>query len=131
MFKEISHTADMGLYVESTTYQGLFYDASLGLMVISGIETLDDNKIYIEKYEDKSIDKETLLINWLNFLIFKLEKNYYLINCIIKIYLNSIKSTCYLKKLAKRNKYIKSATFHNLQIIKSNNIIKTTVIFDV
>ncbi|MCX7908115.1 MAG: archease [Ignavibacteria bacterium] len=131
MFQEISHTADIGLYIESTSYRGLFYDAALGLMQIAKIETSNDDKLFIVKYKDNASDKEILLVNWLNFLINKLDFNYYLVNCYISIKFNSLFSRCYFKKLNKRELLIKSATFHNLKIIKIKNLIKTTIVFDV
>ncbi|QLH54226.1 MAG: hypothetical protein CH6_2989 [Candidatus Kapaibacterium sp.] len=131
MFKEIPHTADVCLYVESTSLKNLFYDAAIGLMTISGIEPIsDDNQLYIENYKYIANEKEILLIEWLNFLIFKLEKQLYLVNSIIKITKNSLFAKCYFKKYDKINLSIKSATYHNLQIIKLNHLIKTFITFD-
>lgn len=132
MFKEISHTADIGLYVESTSYRNLFYDAAMGLMQISDIQSdLNDTRLFFKSYRNKAIDKETLLIDWLNFLVFQLDNQFYLINCSIKINRNYLKSMCCFKKFNKRNLLVKSATFHNLQLLKSNKLIKTKIIFDV
>lgn len=131
MFKEIPHTADVALYVESTTFKGLFYDAAIGLISISDISISTNNKIHKLNYRDKSYDKETLLINWLNFIIYQLDNELYLLNCNISIHKNSLSSICYFKNLEKKGLLIKSATFYNLKIIKSKNLIHTTIIFDV
>ncbi|MFN3781393.1 MAG: archease [Candidatus Kapaibacteriota bacterium] len=131
MFKEIPHTADVALYIESTTYKGLFYDAALGLNTISDIELSSENSIYFIIYKDKANDKESLLVNWLNFLIYQLDNYLYLISSNIFIYRNSLFSSCYFKKYKKRNLLIKSATFHNLNIIKTKNLIHTCIVFDI
>lgn len=131
MFVEIPHTADVALYVESTTYKGLFYDAAIGLINISNINVSSQKNIYHLEYKDKTFDKETLLVNWLNFLINQLDKNLCLINCNILIYKNSIISNSYFKKYEKRTLLVKSATFHDLKIVKSNKIIYTQIVFDV
>jgi len=131
MFKEVCHIADVGLYVESTNYRDLFKEAALGLMILSDVEISNDNKIFIVNYRDSSFDKETLLVNWLNFLILQLDNNLYLLNSKIKIISNSVISKCYFRRFNKRELLIKAATFHNLQIIKYKNLIKTQIIFDV
>lgn len=131
MFREIFHTADVGLYIESTSYKGLFYDAAIGLMFLSGIKISNENNLHIVKYKNKAVDKETLLVDWLDFLVYQLEKNFYLVNCNIRIKKNSLFSICYFNEYKKKDLLIKSATFHNLNIIKEERLIKVTVIFDV
>lgn len=131
MFKEIQHTADVGLYIESTSFSGLFYDAAMGLMSISNIEPSNENKIHIVNYKNKSIDKETLLVDWLNFLIYQMDKNFYLISTTIRIYRNYLKARCYFRRLKNRSLLVKSATFHNLQVFKQGKLINTVIVFDV
>ncbi len=131
MFKEIPHTADVALYVESTTYKGLFYDAALGLIAISDIDVSNESSIYELFYKDKAYDKETLFVNWLNFIIYQLDSNLYLFDSKISIHRNSIISRCYFRNYKKRNLLIKSATYHNLKIVKLKNLIQTCIVFDV
>jgi len=131
MFVEIHHTADKAIYVESTTLEGLFYDSALGLIAISGIYPLINNQLYIENYEVNYDELEILLIDFLNFLIFKLDLGYYLINSKITFVSNFFKSINYFGKFKLRENYIKSATFHKLQIVKQNNLYKANIIFDI
>ncbi|MGB9770687.1 MAG: archease [Candidatus Kapaibacteriota bacterium] len=132
MFKEIQHTADVGIYVESTSFRNFFYDAAMGLMAISEIEPESNNdRLSIEIFKDKAEEKEILLIDWLNFLIYKLDNKYYLSNCHIQFKKNFLIAKCYFNKLKMRKLLIKSATFHNLQLIKYKLLIKANIIFDI
>jgi SHS2 domain-containing protein len=131
MFVEIPHTADKAIYVESTTLEGLFYDSALGLMAISGISPLKSKKIYHDNYEVSSVDSETLLVDFLNFLIYKLDLGFYLINSEIRIDSIHLFSKNYFGKFKNREIYIKSATFHNLKIVKYNHLYRTKIVFDI
>ncbi len=131
MFVEIPHTADIAIYVESTSLERLFYDAAIGLMAISGIYPSDDKTFYIENYEIKFDELEVALVDFLNFLVYILDKQEYLIDCLIKLDEYTVYTKCYIGKYKKRNVYIKSTTFYNLQIVRYNNLYFTYIVFDI
>lgn len=131
MFVEIPHTADKAIYVESTSLERFFYDAAIGLTAISGVYPSDDKTFYIENYEIKCDDLEVALVDFLNFLIYKMDKQEYLIDCLIKINEYNVFIECYIGKYKKRELYIKSTTFHNLKIVRYNNFYYAKIVFDI
>lgn len=131
MFWEVSHSADKALKVETHSLEQLFYESALGLNFLYGNSLPQSNKVFNFKYENNAFDYETLLIDFLNYLIYMREKGFYFISCSIKLNYLNLKAMNYFKKYNKNNYLVKSATFHNLNIFKSNHLYECTIVFDV
>ncbi|MGQ9819106.1 MAG: archease [Candidatus Kapaibacteriales bacterium] len=131
MFWEVKHTADKAIFVETLSIENLFYESALGLNTLFADE-LSKNKIIIEeKYENNAIDYETLLVEFLNFIIYKRENGFQFICSNIKINDFHLYSVNYFRKINKKKISIKSATFHNLNIIKRYDLYTCEIVFDV
>ncbi len=130
MFKEIEHTADLGIYIESCSLEGLFYDATIGMLQMTNIDFSKGNELITENIKIISFDYETLLIDWLNEIIYKLNNHLYLLNFKIKIDNLTLMNYCWFKKIPDIFCNIKSATYNNLNIISENRLYKCTLIFD-
>ncbi len=131
MFREVKHTGDLAIYVESNSLEGLFYDATIGMLYTTNIDFSKKGKLYVENIAITSFDYESLLVDWLNEIIYKLNNRLFLLNFDIKLNDLSLLNTCYFKKLYNINCKIKSVTYNNLNIININGLYKCTLVFDV
>ena len=143
-FKIVEHTADIGIKITEKTLPQLFETAAYGMfsIFVENIDVIKPNKKF--KIKITGVDPESLLVNWLNELL----------------YLYSVKHTVFSKfdVILSKAKYpgtkfklsatifgepvnpdkhqinveIKSATYHNLHITrKINNNFSATIIFDI
>lgn len=127
----MKHTADKSIYVETISIENLFYESALGLNTLFPDKLSKNKTIYIENYGNSAFDYETLLVEFLNYIIYKRNLGFQYICSNIKIDKFLIKSINYFKKVKKNSILIKSATFHNLNIIKRNNLYTCRIVFDV
>lgn len=136
----IEHTADIGITVYGKTLRELFENSAYGMFSqmteIEKVNPEDKVEVQVEGY-----DKESLLVNWLNELIY--------LSTIKKMFFSQFKiknfqETCDALKLTAEIKgekinckkhfchlEIKATTYHNLKITKNKQGYQTTIIFDV
>ncbi len=144
-FASVEHTADIGITVYGKTLEELFENAAYGMFSqMTDIEKVNPEEkveVQVEGY-----DKESLLVNWLNELLY--------LSATKKMFFSQLKiknfqETCDSLKLNAEVKgekinpkkhslhlEIKAATYHNLKIkkIKRGDHLKgyqTTIFFDV
>ncbi|MDD5455244.1 MAG: archease [Candidatus Ratteibacteria bacterium] len=135
-YKLIDHTADIGIFVEGKDLKDLFataaYAMSLQMFDLDKIKEKETKKIKLE-----GIDKEDLLVEWLNELLFFCEEGYIFKDFRIET-LEETSLTAFLKgdkvdfsKLPLKLQ-IKAATYHQLKIKKNTGgNLQATIIFDV
>ncbi|MGD8210445.1 MAG: archease [Desulfobacterales bacterium] len=132
-FDEIDHTADRALRIYGSNLEDLFLNAARGmnsLMVaapISGSERLE-KFVMLE-----AMDTESLLVDWLSELAYWAEIEMLIF---LKFKIESISSThirayLYGTRVKKLKKHIKAVTYHNLDIVRTNEGMTATVVFDV
>ncbi len=139
-FEFIDHTADVGIRVYAKTVEELFVNAALGMynIICEKFYNILDEKVYTN--ELKEVDIETLLVSFLNDLLYQTFVNK-LLFCKFEIKnLIKEKEFCQLRYICKGQIYnhvshgtlfeLKAATFHNIKIEKFNNEYTTTIIFD-
>ncbi len=131
-YQVLEHTADLAIKASGKTLEKLFSNLAYGLCeVMSGKRLLEFEPEITRKIEVSGEDKEVLVINFLNEIL-------YLSDIHSEIYLDfSIKIKnktleCEVKgiKLPKSLE-VKAATFHDLKIKKENSNYETTIIFDI
>jgi protein archease len=139
-FKEIEHTADVGIIAYGKTLEELFENAACGMLYISyGNLSIDANlslKIDIEEP-----DETHLLVAWLSELNYLTLANDFLTHSIKDIKLTKSENNCRLLAeingtqagtfLDFFNTEIKAVTYHNLKIEKKNDQFECQVIFDI
>ena len=139
-FKEIEHTADVGIVAYGKTMEELFENAACGMLYISyGNLSIDANlslKIDIEEP-----DETHLLVAWLSELNYLTLTNDFLTHTIKDIKLDKSENSCRLQAeisgtqagtfLDFFNTEIKAVTYHNLKIEKKKNHFECQVIFDI
>ncbi|MFC2007510.1 archease [Chloroflexota bacterium] len=133
-FRLIEHTADIGLIAYGRTLVEAFANAAYGLFsIITEPETVRETESRdLEISED---DKEALLFEWLNSLIYIFDVDTILFRRfeITELDSHRLKAVCYGEKYnPSRHKLkmgVKSATYHLLEVDREKNRVK--VIFDV
>ena len=132
-FEEVEHTADRALRVFGTSLTELFLNAAAGLTHLMAAD-VSDISIEIEKsIELNAIDAESLLVEWLSELAYWAESEM----LVFKKFRIQKATNTYLKakifggKTSMLEKHIKAVTYHNLKIIKTNEGLEATIVFDV
>ncbi len=140
-FREIMHTADIGLEVWADSYDNLFKNALNGYykLVLSD----DYSSQYLDKYQftENESNYENLLISFLSEINYLLMVKKLVINSIdsIKItknnndfHLTVIGQISILKNSEKDvETEIKAVTYHQVKIVDENGIYRTKIFFDI
>lgn len=132
MFEELEHTADLAIRVSSANLTGLFAEASKAVIALSGIEPLsspiDESIINLH-----AADLESLLVKWLEELIYEIEVNhrtYHDFQIVVDGEYN-LQAKVMLVPIASISRLIKAVTFHELAIQQVDNRLETVIVFDV
>jgi SHS2 domain-containing protein len=135
-FEVIDHTADVGIIAYGLDTKELFSNAALALFsLITELESIE-NKFHLD-LEVSSKDIDSLLIEWLNELIYLFDVKHILFNHfdIKRLTHEGLQATCYGENFsAMKHKIktgVKAATYHMLTIDRSDDGFKTQVILDV
>jgi len=135
-FEIIDHTADVGIIAYGADVEELFSNAALALFsLITEPESVEE-KLHIT-LEVSSKDRDSLLIEWLNELIYLFDVKHILFNRfdIESLTHNELKATCYgegfdpMKHKIKTG--VKAATYHMLKLDKSSDGCKAQIILDI
>lgn len=134
-YRQVEHTADIALHVEAGSKESLFVEASKGL---SSLMVSEDqiSKDRTWETEVQASDIESLLVEWLNEIIFLFETEGVLVK---EAKINSLSDTKITAQILgdtfDKNKHelirqIKATTHHGLEI-KKNRVWEATIVFDV
>jgi SHS2 domain-containing protein len=135
-FEVIDHTADVGIIVYGTDVKELFANAALALFsLITEPESIQE-KSHLN-LRVSSDERDSLLVEWLNELIYFFDAKHILFNRfdIQTLTQNELKATCYgadfdpMKHKIKIG--IKAATYHMLRLDKNNDGYKAQIILDI
>lgn len=135
-YRELSHTADLAVRVYGKDVKELFINALSGLYhVFVRIEMFDPDRE--RDIELTSSDKEGLLVEWLNELIFIFRTEKMIVHDLEMVMLTHerLKARCVMARQKGDNcpvkAQIKAATYHGLEIKKKKGLYYTDIIFDV
>jgi SHS2 domain-containing protein len=135
-FQIIDHTADVGIIAYGADVKELFSNAALALFsLITEPESIAEK---LQRHlEINSEDRDSLLVEWLNELIYLFDAEHILFHRfdIESLSNNQLKATCYGEDIdPSKHKIklgVKAATYHMLKIEKDRNGYKVQIIFDV
>jgi SHS2 domain-containing protein len=120
-FELIGYTADAGIRASGRDLSQAFANAARGMFsLISDIEKIDE--VMFLDVEVAAPDKETLLVEWLNELVFLFDTEMLLFKRfhIVTLTETLIKARCYGEKIDKLRheikRGVKSATYHDLKV---------------
>ena len=135
-FEIINHTADMGIIAYGNNLAEAFANAAIA--TFSYIVDLDSIQDSLHRDVDISAsDQESLLVEWLNELLYIFDVEHIVFNKfeIRKLTQIELQARCFGEKIdLSRHKLkagIKAATYHMLKIDKDNSGYRARVIFDV
>jgi len=135
-FEIINHTADVGIIAYGADVKELFSNSALALFsLITELESVEE-KLHLD-LEVSSEDRDSLLVEWLNELIYLFDVKHILFNRfdIESLTHNELKATCYgegfdpMKHKIKTG--VKAATYHMLRLDKNGGRYKAQIIFDI
>lgn len=135
-FEVIDHTADVGIIAYGADVEELFSNAALGLVnLITDPESIAQRlRIDLEVSSD---DTDSLLVEWLNELIYFFDAEHILFNRfdIGNLTHNQLKATCHGESFDPTKHKIKigvkAATYHMLSVDKNDAGYKARIIFDI
>ncbi|MBI3742551.1 MAG: archease, partial [Chloroflexi bacterium] len=122
-FEEIPHTADWSFRAYGANLRELFANAAHALFEMQGARAAENAQPITRRLHVDAIDREALLVNWLNELLFMQEKYREVYREFQIATLSSTKLAAKIigKPRTKMDKLIKAVTFHNLQIVQTQN----------
>jgi riboflavin kinase/FMN adenylyltransferase len=131
-YEEIEHTADRALRVWGARLSGLFVGAARGMYRLMG-EPGAIAASHWREIELQAMDRETLLVGWLNELLFLTESEGLLFSDF------SVKSLTDTALAARAGgapgevtgAHIKAATFHSLEVVENGTGFSAVITFDV
>jgi len=135
-FEIMDHTADVGIIAYGTDIEELFCNAALALFsLITELESIQE-KVHLS-LKVSSDERDSLLVEWLNELIYFFDAKHILFNRfdIESLTQNELKATCHgeafdpAKHKIKRG--VKAATYHMLRLDKNNDGYKAQIILDI
>jgi SHS2 domain-containing protein len=132
-FEEIDHMADWSLRVRGRDLGELLANAARGMvsLMISDPSRLPTD--VEQQVELESIDAESLLVDWLSELAYWAETDMLIFHQfeLHNLTLTSLQATVRGGHAPALTKHIKAVTYHNLEIIETEQGLEATVVFDV
>ncbi|MEJ2563500.1 MAG: archease [Anaerolineales bacterium] len=130
--EEIEHTADWAIRVRGKNLEALFQNAAQGMLQLMQASSRSGTP-RSKTIELRALDNETLMVTWLEELLFNMEThevNYTDID-VQKVEGCRLRAIVRETPLAALKKEIKAVTFHDLKIESTDEGFITTIVFDV
>ena len=134
-FEILDHTADTGIIAYGDDMQKAFENAALGMFsLITDLKSIENNQT--RKIDVKSPDRDSLLVSWLNELIYLFDVENLIFSKFDIIHLDdsTLSAIAYGEKVDfTRHEIktgIKAATYHMLRI-NENDLCRVQVLFDI
>ena len=131
-WEEIEHTADWAIRVWGSDLRALYENAARGMVSLLG--DAEPTEITLRRtIEVRSIDLESLLVDWLTELLSPLEDDLIFSEINVKrVEDNSLEAEIVGGPPDERiNKHIKAVTYHMLEIKHADAGYETVIVFDV
>ncbi len=131
-FVEVEHTADYSYRVWGKSLVELFTQATYGLYALAGLKTTPGNESKRE-IQLKGIDAESLLVAWLNELLYLHENENMAVNKfdILDLDGGDLHVLFSVVVIQEWHKHIKAVTYNNLSIQKTETGLEATLVLDV
>ena len=131
-FEEVEHTADLALKVHGHSLEEIFANAAYGLFsLMADLENLPPS--FNREVHLGAPDRESLLVDWLNELLYlhEVEEEIYTRFQIENLSSTALSATVWGTKMKASKLTVKAATFHDLEIKETEDGYLATVVFDV
>ena len=134
-FQVIEHTADVGIVAHGKDLRETFINAARGLFSIM-VDSQEIAEETCRRVETTAPDREALLVEWLNELIYLFDVDYLIFKTfnIVELTDTCLKADCYGQKvvpgLHRIKMGVKATTYHMLKIEEGNGF-RAQVLFDI
>jgi SHS2 domain-containing protein len=130
-FREVEHTADRAFTVRGNDLAELFVQAARALRAIQGQP--DTQETVSREVELSGVDRETLLVNWLNEILYlqDVHKESYSRFQMAAISGTFLRASLHGEPNASIRRSIKAVTFHGLKIERLADGWEATIVVDV
>lgn len=134
-FQFIDHTADVGIRVSAATLEGVFETAGLAFAEL--VTSTDSLEYRVERqFNLQEDDIETLLVSWLQELLYLLDTEGYVFGRFqVKLQNSSLEAAAWGEvfnpEVHEMRSEIKAVTYHQLEVIQSDEGWQAQVIFDI
>jgi SHS2 domain-containing protein len=130
-FEEIEHTADRAFRVRGRDLGDLLMNAAYAMNALERIPSAGETST--RDLEVKGIDPESLLVNWLNEILFLEQRDQVVCEKFQICELNGfhLRARVETRKCMDSRSAIKAVTFHNLKISKTAAGLETEIVVDV
>jgi len=131
-FNEIEHTADISVQIQAEDFAGLLLGAASAMFELMGI-SIDKEGERQRTIEVEGIDREDLLVAWLEELLYLIERHEVGFGKIELVALNDTNLVASVEELpgVAPSKEIKAVTYHGLEIKETRMGVEVTIVFDV
>lgn len=130
-FEEVEHTADWAFRAYGKDLPALFENAARAMFALQG-STSDATPISSRVVQVEGTDRETLLVNWLNELLYLQETLHETFSGFEILELTEGRLTARVQSCPQElTKTIKAATFHQLEIKQMESGWEATIVVDV
>ena len=132
-FEEVEHTADWAFRARGSDLKQLFANAASAMFELPARLPLPQAETVEREVEVRGFDPETLLVNWLNELLYLQEKygEIYRKFDVQEISDTQLRARVGGQRFAGALRIIKAATFHGLEIKRAGEGWEATVVVDV
>ena len=131
-YKVIDHPSDIGIEAFGSDKKELFENSAFGMMdMMFDLSGVPMESIHVVKVS--SDDTQSLLISWLSELLYISDSKHFALKDfkISKMSDTELEAKVYGGKIGKIKRFIKAATYSQLEIIKEKDNWKARIIFDV
>jgi SHS2 domain-containing protein len=131
-FDEIEHTADRAFRVQGETFAELLENAARAMSSLDRLKPSGEPSV-VRTIEAEGIDGETLLVNWLNEILYleQTHREVYDRFQILECSNRHLHARLDGRKSGEWVTPIKAATFHDLAIKQTPEGLEATIVFDV
>ncbi|MBW4493030.1 MAG: archease [Oscillatoria princeps RMCB-10] len=131
-FEEIDHTADWAYRIWGPNLEELFIQGALGLFALAGAD-LEPEPVVVRELQLRGVDSESLLVAWLNELLYLQESEGLGFNQFDIGHLDRHSLHVRVTGAPVRSwlKFIKAVTYHDLSIRTGEAGLEATLVIDV
>ena len=132
-FEEVEHTADWALRIWGCDLHELCVNAARGLSHLLAPDACSMPQDVTTEISIEAFDAESLLVNWLTELAYWAETegivyHVFVMDKVTPACLHAVVRGSHVTNL---QKHVKAVTYHNLQIVETDEGVEATVVFDV
>jgi SHS2 domain-containing protein len=132
-FEEIEHTADRALRICGSDLRELLLNAAQGIDSLLGAPCNAGTEPTAKAVELEAEDAEGLLVEWLSELAYWAESESLVFHRfdLHSLSPTQLKATIHGSRVTQLDNHIKAVTYHDLEIIQTEDGLTATVVFDV